>query len=285
MLTTQWRQRLRRFTTGRPASARRRRVQRQPFSLNAAAEVLESRELLTGGIAAGIPYLQWVQQPTNAIAGHALSSFTVDVMIQPKEAIAPRIDTAYTGFYLLTGNGPGPLVFPGNASNPPNPPLTQLSVYINQGVGTSHAQFDLAAFDVAGTYTLTATSPAEPGINAGIPGSAVSAKFTVTPDTATDHLVFVNLVSPIAAFPTSVTAEVVDQFGNIDTNVSNVPLTLWALPGTTTQATLEDGKATFNDVIFTSAGTDTLVAFGVGGPTGVLFAATNVNVTLLQLNS
>jgi hypothetical protein len=251
-------------------------MRRQPPSLNVPAEILENRELLTGG-----PYLQFVQQPANAIAGHGLSAFTVDAMVQPKGAKSPQIDTAYSGAYLLTANGPGVLVEPANAPSLPNQPLAAFGVNIVKGVGTYLARYDLAALDVAGTYTLTATSPPVQGFNPGIPGRATSAQFTVTPDAATDHLVFVNLATPIVDFPTSVTVEVVDQFGNIDKNVSNVALTLLAIPGTTATATLEDGEATFNDVIFTSAGTDALLAIGVGGPNGALVGVTNVTVTSL----
>jgi hypothetical protein len=133
------------------------------------------------------------------------------------------------------------------------------------------AKFDLAAIDAAGTYTLTATAPAIPqeGVP-GVTGSAVSAKFTVTPDTATDHLVFAPAFA-FAGFPTSLSVSVEDQFGNIDTNVSNVQLNLVAIPGTTSTATLVNGQATFNNVIFTSAGQDFVLVYGSGGPNGFLF--------------
>jgi hypothetical protein len=273
MLTTQWRQRLGRFTTGRAASGRRRRARRQPFSFNAPAEVLEGRQLLAGGVALGTPYLAWVTQPSNAIAGHGLSSFTVDVMINRKveNTTISVIDTAYNGVYLFTANGPGVLDSPSNSpSLPPNVPVIS-SVFISNGVGKYLAKFDLAAIDAAGTYTLTATAPAIPqeGVP-GVPGSAVSAKFTVTPDTATDHLVFAPAFA-LAGFPTSLSVSVEDQFGNVDTNVSNVQLNLVAIPGTTSTATLVNGQATFNNVIFTSAGQDFVLAYGSGGPNGFLF--------------
>jgi hypothetical protein len=258
---------------------RRRRAQRQSFSFNAAAEVLEGRQLLTVG---GVPYLQFVQQPTNAIAGHGLSSFTVDVMIQVKDQSHPIVDTAYNGFYFLTANGPGVLNFPANSPVGANLPIGIWGVGIVKGVGQYPARADIAAIDMAGTYTLTATSPAGYGStdNPGILGSAVSAKFTVTPDTATDHLVF-SPAFAFAEFPTNLTVSVEDQFGNVDTNVSNVQLNLVAIPGTTATATLVNGEATFNNVIFTSAGQDVVIAYGFGGPNGVLVGDEIVPVVAL----
>ena len=285
MLTTQWRQRMRRFTTGRAASVRRRRARRLPFSFNAPAEVLEGRQLLTGGVALGTPYLAWVTQPSNAIAGHGLSSFTVDVMINRKveNTVVSTIDTAYNGAYFLTANGPGVLDNPANLPVAANLPIVIWGVNISNGIGKYLSRFDIAAIDAAGTYTLTATSPAGyAGLdNPGIQGSAVSAKFTVTPDTATDHLVFAPAFA-FALFPTSLSVSVEDQFGNVDTNVSNVQLNLVAIPGTTSTATLVNGQATFNNVIFTSAGQDAAVAIGFGGPNGVLVGAEIVTVVGLN---
>jgi hypothetical protein len=282
MLTTQWRRGLRRFTTGRPASVRRRRGHRQPLALNAPAEVLESRQLLTGG-----PFLQFVQQPSNAIAGHGLSSFTVDVMVPVTvgKTTTSEVDTSFpfTG-YTVVANGPGVLVVPANSTTePPNAPVG-IAVDIIHGVGEYLQSWNFIALDVAGTYTLTAYTPAGEGYPA-VAGKAVSNTFTVSPDTATDHLVFVGVGLPVADFPTSVTVAVEDQFGNIDKSVSNVQVTLLALPGTTSTATLEQGEATFNDVYFFSAGSDQLFAFGIGGPNGVLVGDTNVNVLTPLLNS
>jgi hypothetical protein len=284
MLTTQWRQRMRRFTTGRAASGRRRRAQRLPFSFNAPAEVLEGRQLLTGGVALGTPYLAWVTQPSNAIAGHGLSSFTVDVMINRKveNTTISVIDTAYNGFYFVTANGPGVLDSPANQPVDANLPLVIFGGTLVKGVGQYPARADIAAIDMAGTYTLTATSPADYAgtDNPGIVGSAVSAKFTVTPDTATDHLVFAPAFA-FAEFPTNLTVSVEDQFGYVDSNVSNVQLNLVAIPGTTSTATLLNGQATFNNVIFTSAGQDVVIAYGFGGPNGVLVGDEIVPVVAL----
>jgi hypothetical protein len=264
---------------------RRRRARRLPFSFNAPAEVLEGRQLLTGGVALGTPYLAWVTPPSNAIAGHGLSSFTVDVMVNRKveNTIISAIDTAYNGFYFITANGPGVLDFPANSPNGANEPLVVFGGTLVKGVGQYPARADLAAIDMAGTYTLTATSPAGYAgtDNPGIVGSAVSAKFTVTPDTATDHLVFAPAFA-FAGFPTSLSVSVEDQFGNVDTSVSNVQLNLVAIPGTTATATLVNGQATFNNVVFTSAGQDAAIAIGFGGPNGVLVGAAIIPVVGLN---
>jgi hypothetical protein len=277
MFTTKWRGRVWPFSKNLETSTRRRRARQRPVAFNTAAEILECRELLTG-----TPYLAWVQQPGNAIAGHGLSSFTLDVMISTttKLGVQIQVDTAYTGLYTLSANGPGVLVGPANSSFYPNAPLDVVAVDIVKGVGIYESSWNLAALDVAGTYTLSATAPPDPITGApGVAESAVSAKFNVTPDTATDHLVFVNPPTPgIAALPTNITVAVEDQFGNIDKSVSNVQLTLVETAGTPATATLTNGEATFDNVIFTAAGSDELIAFGTGGPNGFLFGDTVITV-------
>jgi hypothetical protein len=100
-----------------------------------------------------------------------------------------------------------------------------------------------------------------PGYFVGVPGDAVSNKFTISPDSATDHLVFVKAPNEASVdVPVSVTVAVEDQFGNIDTGVSNVKATLLALPGNASTAEIKNGEATFNDVFFVATGPDTLLA-------------------------
>jgi hypothetical protein len=48
-------------------------------------------------------------------------------------------------------------------------------------------------------------------------------------------------------------------------------VTLLAVPGTTSTATLNDGEATFNGVFVAGAGQDVLLANTFGGPNGLLF--------------
>jgi hypothetical protein len=84
------------------------------------------------------------------------------------------------------------------------------------------------AIDKADTYTLTATIPTEPN-NPGVPGNAVSNKFTISPEMSTDYLVFLNLPNTVPAGASfSVTVTVEDQFGNVDKAISTCP-PIWLL--------------------------------------------------------
>jgi hypothetical protein len=246
-------------TRARRSTTRRRMAMIGPPA--EVVEVLENRLLLSAD------FLRFAVQPSNGIAGHPLSSFTVDVLHTVRFRGVPLdvIDTSYNGLYSVTANGSGGLVTPTVPPTagivPGGQPLTFLDVIIHNGVGRNLASFDLAALDVAGTYTLTVTSPAGEG-NPGVPGSAVSSNFTISPDAGSDHLVFLNLSSPFALIPTTVTVAVEDQFGNVDTSVSNVPVYLFAVPGNTSTAVLNNGQATFHNVIFAGLGTDTVVAYG-----------------------
>jgi hypothetical protein len=280
MVNTQIRQWLKRILAHRSSPARRR-SRRVWDPIGPAAEVLEGRQLLT----VGVPYLAFVQQPGNAIAGHALSSFTVDVMIQFRNALHPTLDTSFNGGYMLTANGPGVIVAPSNSTVlPPNQPVGFFVGIIN-GVGKYLARFDNAALDVTGTYTLTAASPPGTGFPV-IAGSAVSAKFTVTPDTASDHLVFLNLQNTVlAGAPFSVTVEVEDQFGNIDKSISNTPAYLITTGGNVYTSNFVAGQATFTVVTLPAAppsldpfSQDMLFADVFAGPYGFIFGSDTVTV-------
>jgi hypothetical protein len=261
------------LTNSRRRTTRRRRALVEPAA--EVAELLENRLLLTAN-------LVFVLQPSNGIAGHALNSFTVDV-VNPDihRRGASVIDTSYSGAYLVTANGPGVLDSPSNSTfQTPNVPLNVFEVFINKGVGKYLGSYDLAAIDVAGTYTLTATSPAGAN-NPGVPGTAVSSPFKIAVDSASDHLVFGNPLIPIVGIPTSVNVAVEDQFGNVDTSVSKVSVDLFIFPGTMSTAELSAGKATFNNVIFAGPGPDLLLAFGFGGPDGLLVGTAMAQVIRL----
>jgi hypothetical protein len=271
MLNNQWKQWLRRISMNHPTSARRRMSRRRPVLFDAPAEVLESRQLLSG-----TPFLAFAVQPSNAIAGHGLS-FTVDVMIDVKNRFGTfaEIDTAYNGGFTGVPNGPqGQYDGPYNDifTDEQNLPIS-FGILISRGVGKVPS--NTLALDTAGTYTVTVTAPVIPNLGApGVPGSATSNPFTISPFTSTDHLVFLNVNGSDVIFvgvPFSVTVAVEDQYGNIDTSISNVPVTLQAVPGTTSTATLNDGEATFNGVFVAGAGQDVLLANAVGGPNGYLF--------------
>jgi hypothetical protein len=151
-------------------------------------------------------------------------------------------------------------------------------------VGKYHTFIDLA-LDVPGTYTLTVTSPAGPQ-NPGVAGNAVSNPFTISVDTASDHLVFVDLPSTVlAGDPFSVTVAVEDQFGNIDKSISNAPVYLGTTGGNTYMTQLSAGQATFTGVTLPASPPnldpfqqDFLGALGFGGPNGFVFGSTFITV-------
>jgi hypothetical protein len=295
VLNNRLRQWLGRIPRNHATSARRRRTRRQGAILAPPAEVVE---VLEDRLLLSADFLRFAVQPSNGIAGHPLSSFTVDVMhtVQFKGAPITVIDTSYSGAYDPVANGPGVLVTPTVPPHPGEPgglPLTTFVVFINKGVGRNLAAFDLAALDVAGTYTLTVTAPAFQG-NPGVPGSAVSKPFTISADKASDHLVFVNLPSTVLAGESfSVSVAVEDQFDNIDKTISNVPANLLVFGGNFANVYVTDlsaGQATFTDLTLPAAppnldpfSQDFLVGYAFGGPNG--FVLGSASVTVVSPNS
>jgi hypothetical protein len=274
MLTTQIRQWLKRRPTNQREHVRSRLVprakRRRALPSHVVAEVLESRELLS---ASHGPFLSFAVQPTNGIAGHYLNSFTVDAMIavQNKDGLSfTEVDTAVSGIFTVTANGPAGFFNSPNAPVFPNSPAPPLNLIMFNGVGQYIGSDFFISLDKAGTYTLTATMPKVPGSYngvpfVGVPGDAVSNKFTISPNTATDHLVFANAPAEASVdAPVSVTVAVEDEFGNVDTSVNSVPVTLLALPGNSSSAELKNGEATFNDAFFVAPGDDVLLAVGDG---------------------
>jgi hypothetical protein len=255
MLKTRWPLRLRRFAQNRRKNERRRIAHRRQMHSSVAAEVLEGRQLLT--VSVGIPYLAFAVQPSNALAGHPVK-FTVDVMINERteKGIVSEVDTAVNGTCTVTSIGPGIFYTSYTYGGPqgPNYPSQDLVLSIINGVGMVHP--DLDAFDVAGKYQLEAS-------DSTISSSVISNAFTISPFTATDHLVF--LTAPSTAYvgvPTTVRIAVVDQFGNVDTSVSSGSATLLAIPGNESTAPFQGGYAVFDDVVFVAEGPGVLLALG-----------------------
>jgi hypothetical protein len=297
MLKSPWRQWLSYVPMNHPTNARRRQARwRKAVGESAAevVEVLENRAMLTTS-------LVFALQPGNAIAGHGLTSFTVDVINSGLHRRGTsNIDTSYTGVVAVTANGPGVLDSPTynrfSYSLPPGVPIG-FGVEIHDGVGKYLASDNLAAIDVAGTYTLTATSPAVDG-NPGVPGNAVSTSFTISPDTGSDHLVFLARAHEMrpggpmqvsAGVPFNISVAMEDQFGNIDTSISKATAYLDVLGNgnvvATYMAEFSAGQATFTDVTLPAAppstnpiSQDTLLAFGFAGPMGFADAVTTVLV-------
>jgi hypothetical protein len=290
MLTTQWRHLLRRMPRNPPTSARRSTARWRKAVAESAAEVvevLENRAMLTTS-------LVFALQPGNAIAGHDLTSFTVDVVNSGRHVRGtPNIDTSYTGLCFITANGPGVLVTPTYPAFPNGPggvALQNFVVFINGGIGKYSG--GLAAIDVAGMYTLTVTSPASGPTapfeinNPGVPGNAVSNSFTISPDKSSDHLVFLNGPYLIGAnVPFNVPVAMEDQFGNIDTSISKATAYLEVIGsngfGATYMAEFSAGQATFTNVTLPAAppstdpvSEDTLLALAFAGPNGFAAAST-----------
>src|SRR5271170_4868125 len=87
MFKTEWRHWLRRISTNHPTTARRRTARGRKASAAEVVEVLENRAMLTTS-------LVFALQPGNAIAGHDLTSFTVDVVNSGRHVRGtPNIDT------------------------------------------------------------------------------------------------------------------------------------------------------------------------------------------------
>jgi hypothetical protein len=267
MLAAKMRQRLGSMMTNQPKKSRRRKACRQSVLFDAPAEALESRELLT---AAGVPYLVFAVQPQNSVAGHTLS-FTVDVMIRPnnKFGAKPVIDTAFSGLCAVVPFTPTtsgtPTVFdtPYNylVTPGPNSPVSAVVMSFVNGVASTANNELPVALDVAGTYQLSA-------ITSDQVSQLSSHSFTISAFTATDHLGFVKAPSEVTVdTPFSATVAVEDQYGNIDTSVNNVPITLIAAPGNISKSEIMDGEATFNDAYFVASGDDLMLAVATP-PTG-----------------
>jgi hypothetical protein len=284
MFETQWRKLLRRIPMNHPTTKRQRTTRRLGALLAPPAEVVE---VLESRLLPSADFLAFAVQPSNAIAGHGLS-LTVDVMTTVRERARPVIDTTYNG--IATGVPTGPQAgfdFPFNFAVVPeqNMPISNWSVFIIHGVGKMPPDF--LALDTAGTYTITLTAPPVPdsGIP-GVPGSVTSNPFTISPFTNTDHIVFLNVPSLVDAnVPFNVTVAVEDQFGNIDTSVSNAPVILGATGGNVYMTQLSAGQATFTGVTLPAAppnpvlfSQDFLGVIGFGGPTGFVFGSAFVTV-------
>lgn len=135
MFKTEWRQWLSYVPMNHPTSARRSTARRRKVVAESAAEVvevLENRAMLTTS-------LVFALQPGNAIAGHDLTSFTVDVVNSGRHVRGtPNLDTSYTGLCFITANGPGVLVTPTYPTFPNGPggvALQNFEVFINGGIG------------------------------------------------------------------------------------------------------------------------------------------------------
>jgi hypothetical protein len=256
MLIAKMPESLKSILTNQSKRARRRTVRRQEALFDSPAEILEGRELLT----ANSVFLVFSTQPTNIIAGHDLK-FRVTVMetVTSDGRTVTQVDTGFTGTCSIVAIGPGTFDTPIDTTSPqgPNVPFAAVMQPFVNGVASNHAK--LTSIDVAGNYQLHAVAiVTPPNITAA---AVMSNTFIVSPFSATDRLVFLHAPTTAAVDrPFSVTVAAEDQFGNIDTSVTNVPVELIAISGNASQAQMTNGEATFNDAFFVAAGPDTLLA-------------------------
>src|SRR5262249_13674816 len=176
-------------------------------------------------------HLAFSQQPTNTVAGVAISpALTVQVLDQ----FGNLITSDNTSVSIVISTNPGGGVLSGMTTVP-----------VINGIATFS---DLSISKVGGGDRLTAL--------AGPYGPSTSNTFNITAAPA-DHPAFgVQPTTPVAgtAITPAVTAQVLDQFGNlVTTDTSNVTVAIGANPGggtlsgTTTVAAV-GGIATFNNL-------------------------------------
>ncbi|MGD1277705.1 MAG: DUF4347 domain-containing protein, partial [Tepidisphaeraceae bacterium] len=197
--------------------------------------------------------LIYVQQPTNAIAGVAISPAIVLDLEDQYGNIATNDNSNVT---LSVHSGPGSL-------------SSTATVAASSGVVT----FSNAILDTVGSYTLTASD--------GSVTSTASNSITISPAAAAKVVCAQQPTSTTAGSTISpaVTVDVEDQYGNlVTTDGSNVTLSVHsgpgALNGTLTEAA-SGGIATFADLSINTAGSYTLTAAD-----GSLTSATSNSFTI-----
>ena len=234
------------------------------FTLSVASAGLATDTSASFTISAGAAAaINFIQEPTNATAG---ANFTPTVTAEIVDAFGNRINSS-ANVTLAIVSGTGSL----------------------DGTATVAASNGLATFsnmniDEAGSFTLSAAS-------AGL-ATDTSASFTISPDTAS-NVVFVQEPTNSGAgddFTPTVTAEIVDQFGNRVNSSANVTLAIasgtGSLDGTATVAAA-NGLATFSNMNIDEMGDFTLsvASAGVTGESSSSFtiaAGTPTNVNFIQ---
>jgi hypothetical protein len=182
--------------------------------------------------------LAFVQQPSNALAGVAISP-AVQVVIQDADGNVVTTATNPVTLALTAGTGLA----------------GTLTVTPQNGI----AAFNNLTLSTVGTYTLSATSS---GLT-----SATSAGFTVDMPVKLAFIVQPSNVATGSAISPAVQVAVQDAAGNTVTAATN-PVTLALTTGTglggTLTATPQNGVATFSNLTLGTAGSYTLVASSSG---------------------
>jgi hypothetical protein len=198
--------------------------------------------------------LAFSHQPGAVVAGNKISP---NVTVSVEDSSGNVVSSDNSSVTISIASGPGSLggIFTVTAVN---------------GI----ARFTNLSLKTTGNYTLEATD--------GTLNTAISSSFTVTPAAAT-HLVFVQPPSDAtagSAFAPSLAVELEDQFDNlVNTNTSNVTLTVASGPGTTSGTTTVaavNGIATFSGVTIKTSGAYTLNATD-GSLAHIVSSSFNVN--------
>ena len=221
------------------------------YTLAASGTDLTGATSSTFDITAGAAnQLAFLQQPSNAVAGVAISpAMTVRIL-----DAAGNLTTSTADVTLAIDTNPNSGTLSGTAT-----------VAAVSGVAT----FSTLSIDKAGTgYTLDASSTDLTG--------ATSSTFDITPATAA-KLAFLqqpsNTVAGVAISP-AVTVQILDAFDNLTSSTAEVILTIGTNPGSgtlsgTTEANAVSGVATFSNLSIDKAGTGyTLSAFSPSDLTG-----------------
>ncbi len=197
-------------------------------------------------------HLGFIGQPSNTLRGSPISpAVTVGVY----DRLGTLLTSDNGDEVTLSVSGPGGF-----------DPASKITVTVSGGIAT----FSNLILDTAGSYTLVAAS--------GSLGRATSSSFMVSAFLST-HLGFLIQPSSVQAgqaIGPAVQVEVLDPFGNVLTsdNSDQVTLTVASGPGgfdpnSTTTAQVIDGIATFNNLVFDTAGTYVLAESGTGGLVGL----------------
>lgn len=207
-----------------------------------------------------LPKLAFVQQPSNGTTGTAISP-AISVAIEDQSGSVVTTDNSPVTLSLASGTG----TVVGN-----------LTVDAQSGIAT----FSNITLSQAGTYTLLATDGADT--------SATSTSFTITTTVTVppnmSHLVFVQQPSAVAsgvAMTPPVTVEFQNQSGTLVSTSASVTLAVASGPGLvggTVTVPAINGIATFNSLVFATAGSYTLsvTSGGSSGATSIAFTVTPV---------
>jgi adhesin/invasin len=215
--------------------------------------------------AAAASQLAFVQQPTNEVAGVAISP---TITVQLRDQFGNNVSSSGVGVTMAISSGNGTL----------SGTTTQAT---NAGGLASFANLSI---DLAGSKILTATS--------GALTAAVSSSFTISAATLA-RVAFTQEIATAtagAAITPALTVQLQDTFGNaIAASGTSVTVSLVSgtgtLSGTTTQSTNASGVATFANLSINLAGSKALraAATGLAPDTTAAFAVIPAAATALLL--